>query len=195
MPESPSSLKREALPQDLEAYQREAHRVSKQVFAQQRPHPFLLYARSSLWDRTLLLARAAGGPGGGGRGTQLVSYDIPVGGLSFISPIRKRQAEGDLSVILLGRSTDNDVIVPVSSVSSRHATFTLDTALSAWTVTDLGSTNGTFFGEEHMTPQTPYPLHDGSYLRLGGNLIAWFFTPGRIWEVLRDPVELNQLID
>ncbi|MBI3178123.1 MAG: FHA domain-containing protein [Deltaproteobacteria bacterium] len=193
MSESSSSLKREALPQDLEAYKREAQRVSKQAFAQQRPHPFLLYARSTLWDRTLLLARAAGA--GAGRGTQLVSYDIPVGGLSFLSPIRKRQSEGDPSVILLGRSTDNDVIVPVPSVSSRHATFTLDAQRNTWTVTDLGSTNGTFFGEERMTPQKPYDLRDGSYLRLGGNLIAWFFAPGRMWEVLLDTAQLNKLID
>ena len=44
---------RDALPHDIEAYRKEAGRVSMQEFESTRPFPFLLYARSTLWDPTL----------------------------------------------------------------------------------------------------------------------------------------------
>ena len=49
--------------------------------------------------------------------------------------------------------------------------------------------------EEQVTAQRPVELEDGCYLRLGGNLIAWFLYPGRLWQLLNKPEELGKLTD
>ncbi len=185
-----SSINRETLPQDLEAYANEARGLAQEKFVKRRPYPFLVYQQSNLWDRTLLLAAAAGGGGE----TRVVRYDIVDGGMSFVSPIRKRIDEG--TDIFLGRLPGNDLVVPVASISGRHAAFRAPTDDSEqWSIIDLGSTNGTFLNDEKLASQKPTPIPDGDYLRLGGNLIAWFLSPGRFWEVSQEPNGLKELIE
>lgn len=191
MSSNASKLRLEALPQDVSGYEREAKSIDMAAFEQLRPYPFLLYSRSKLWDRTLLIAR-----GGGADETRVVDYDMASGGMTFVSPIRKIQSDPALAGITLGRSTHNDVVVPVSSVSSNHAKFFPPTSRSGrWTITDLGSRNGTFKKETHLQKSQAEPLDDGIYLRLGGNLIAWFLYPGHLWRLLNNPTDLRKLTD
>lgn len=167
------------------------------AFEQAHPYPFLLYARSKLWDPKLVITAPLPG-GGGGDETRLVDYNVGTGGMTFLSPIRKVQSDPRLAGILLGRGTHgNDVVVPVSSVSTKHARFLAPgaSANNAWNIVDLDSRNGTFLGEDRLQPQVPAQLDDGVYLRLGGNLIAWFLYPGRLWQLLHDPAEMGKLTD
>ena len=46
-----------------------------------------------------------------------------------------------------------------------------------------------------MKAQQTLDLDDGLYLRLGGNLIAWFLYPGRLWKLLHDDDDLAKLTD
>jgi hypothetical protein len=189
------SFKREALPHDLSGYEREALRMTMPEFEKARPFPFLLYARSNLWDPTLVLSRNAQDAG---EQTRLVDYNVGSGGMTFLSPIRKVQSDPRVAGILLGRSTvGNDVVVPVSSISTKHARF-LPPGMGnpmAWQIVDLDSRNGTYLGEEQLKPQKAVSLDDGVYLRLGGNLIAWFLYPGRLWQLLHNKNELKKLTD
>src|SRR5688572_24147588 len=114
------TINREALPQDLEAYGREARSTPLETWAQRRPYPFLLYAKSALWDKTLLMAAASSG---GGRETRIVRYDVMEGGMAFLSPIKKRAGD-TMPRIILGRATNCDLVVPVGSISSKHLAFT-----------------------------------------------------------------------
>lgn len=195
---APGSFSREALPHDIEAYRKEAMMMGMGDFEQHRPYPFLLYARSKLWDPKLVVTSALPGGGGGGDETRLVDYNVGTGGMTFLSPIRKVQSDPRIAGIMLGRGTQgNDVVVPVSSVSTKHARFLAPGASAnhAWNIVDLDSRNGTFLGEEQLRPQMPARLDDGVYLRLGGNLIAWFLYPGRLWQLLHKPEELHKLTD
>lgn len=63
----------------------------------------------------------------------------------------------------LGRKQDADIVVPGNLVSSRHAT--LAHANGAWTITDEGSTNGTFVDGR---PVTTVPLTPGLAIMVGG---------------------------
>jgi hypothetical protein len=190
-----AQFRREALPHDIDPYQKEAGSVSMQEFEKKRPYPFLLYARSKLWDPSLLMARKS--PGAPGEETQLVSYELVQGGMTFLSAIRKRQSDPKDPKILLGRAVENDVVVPVASVSSVHLTFLAPQSgpNPVWTVTDLGSRNGTWLNEAKLGGNAPHPIRDGEYLRLGGNLIAWFLYPGRLWHLLKNPAEMKKLTD
>jgi len=189
------TFKREALPHDIAGYQREAQAMSQQDFAAARPHPFLLYARSTLWDPALVATAMGGDPGSQ---TMPVDYDLFAGGLAFLSPIKKVQTDPRLIGVQLGRgAVGNDLVVPVSSISTRHARFMPpgSSQPEAWCVVDLKSSNRTFVGEEPIPPEQPVPLNDGGYLRLGGNLIAWFLLPERLWQVLRTPADLERLMN
>ncbi len=62
----------------------------------------------------------------------------------------------------IGRSDENDFVLPDSSVSSRHADFVLNDG--SLEITDLGSTNGTFFGGERVERAFVPP---GGTFRLG----------------------------
>ncbi len=191
-----TDFNREALPHDISGYEKQSHSMSMTDFERACPFPFLLYARSRLWDPTLVASRQ--GLASGGEETRMVNYNIATGGMTFLSPIKKIQSEPRLAGVLMGRGTiGNDMVVPVSSVSTKHARFMPPgaSANNSWNIVDLDSRNGTFLAEEQIKAQNPTLLDDGCYLRLGGNLIAWFLYPGRLWQLLRDKDELQRLTD
>jgi hypothetical protein len=69
-------------------------------------------------------------------------------------------------VATLGRAASCDVVVDDDSVSDRHARLAYEAG--AWTLTDLGSTNGTAVEGARLEPNVPAPLPYGAALRLGG---------------------------
>lgn len=186
---------REALPQDIDAYAKEAAMETRELFEQRRPYPFLLYARSKLWDPKLLSEH---GKEDFDSKTRLVTYEFFQGGRAFLHPIRKRQTDPKDPRVFLGRSTRQDMIVPVSSVSSGHLAFVPPDFADAeplWKTLDLGSSNGTWVNEEKLPENVARPIRDGDPMRLGGNLIAWFLYPGHLWFLLSSPAELKKLTD
>lgn len=190
----------QVLPYDVSSYQRVAATLSEAEFAQRMPFPFLLFARSTLWDPAFLRERfdRSAAPGA----TQVVRYDFPTeGGLALVSSVRRRPDRGaddsKAKGIVLGRSTTNDIVVPVASVSSMHCSFGLPTPASGnlWTVTDLESSNHTYVNDVKLASYAPTPIEDGSFMRPGGNLLCYFLYPERLYRLLRNPKELRQLIE
>lgn len=78
--------------------------------------------------------------------------------------------------LVIGRSDENDLILPEPSVSRCHAELRLDDAGRAW-LTDLASTNGTFRNGERIAPSDPIQLHDGDRLRLGTRVVLKYACP------------------
>jgi hypothetical protein len=65
----------------------------------------------------------------------------------------------------IGKSRTNDYcLMDVSTVSRSHAV--IDSGSQGWTVTDLGSTNGTFVNGHEIAPQVPVALAAGDRIRL-----------------------------
>ena len=79
------------------------------------------------------------------------------GGEAILSNERERYS--------LGRAGDNDIVLSNSSVSSHHAR--LELRAGRWTLTDLGSTNGTFVGEARLQAHLPTPLVFGQSVKMG----------------------------
>jgi pSer/pThr/pTyr-binding forkhead associated (FHA) protein len=71
-----------------------------------------------------------------------------------------------LGTTACGRKADgNSIVIPDGYISGRHCSF--DASRQVLTVTDLGSTNGTFVNGEQLAPNAPCDLQAGDSLRLG----------------------------
>lgn len=188
-PQTPPTFRRDVLPLHIEPIQRDAVAKACAEFERAYPTPFLLYTRSKLWDRSLLLLPVDGAMGA----TQVVRYEMYEGGMSFLHPIKKIQTDPGHPGVVLGRAKNQDMVVPVPSISSAHVAFIPPQVPGGtWSVTDLGSKNGTWLNEMQLTLNEPQPIRDGQYLRLGGNLIGWYFGATRLWELLRNAGELRK---
>jgi len=67
--------------------------------------------------------------------------------------------------ITIGRAADNTLVIDDASVSSHHATLTLED--TDYVLRDIGSTNGSRLNGKDLATDTPYRLQDGDSLRLG----------------------------
>lgn len=106
---------------------------------------------------------------------------VPRRGYRFIAAVMASTARGnassDLMLILsdrvipltagehvVGRTPECGIQIVAPSVSRRHARIVV-TSEGGATIEDLGSTNGTFVGDERIT--APTALSDGDHLRIG----------------------------
>lgn len=80
----------------------------------------------------------------------------------------------DKDMVLAGRSPEADLRIPegYGFVSVRH--FELRRIGSAFTITDLNSTNGTLLDDHPLTPNTPAELHHNADIRIGDDEIFGF---------------------
>lgn len=77
-------------------------------------------------------------------------------------------------LIVLGRSSECDVQIPEDTVSRRHAR--LEATRYGWSISDLGTKNGTWVGPLKVTPNEPVTLVDGARIQLGA-VELFFMTP------------------
>jgi FHA domain len=86
----------------------------------------------------------------------------PLPGPPFAAPLIKVQDHFP-SMITLGRTQNNDVVVADTSISKFHAFFRVGPGL--FEVADAGSRNGTFIGERRLDPKVMARLKPGEYVR------------------------------
>jgi len=68
-------------------------------------------------------------------------------------------------IFTIGRAADNQLVVNDSKASSHHAEMRL--VGQSYTITDLGSTNGTFVNEQWLDRNIPRLLNAGDAIRIG----------------------------
>jgi pSer/pThr/pTyr-binding forkhead associated (FHA) protein len=87
---------------------------------------------------------------------RLVVESGPLVGLAFkLSP----------PSVVVGRNPEADVSLSEPTVSWQHARLTSHGA--AWTIVDLGSTNGTRLNGERIEPERQVPIDPGAEVRFG----------------------------
>ena len=69
------------------------------------------------------------------------------------------------AVITLGRSGENDIVLPADGVSRQHTRIRA-TALG-WEVIDLGGVNGTWINDRRLAANNPTPLYPGIRIQVG----------------------------
>jgi FHA domain len=74
-------------------------------------------------------------------------------------------------VVTIGQAIDNQLVVNNLLVSSHHAE--IRPGVSGYSLTDLGSTNGTFVNEQLLAPRLPRLLQGGDRIRIGDMLFLY----------------------
>lgn len=96
----------------------------------------------------------------------------------------------DQKDMVVGRSPNVQIVVNEQSVSRNHAQCIAfgDTV----SITDLGSSNGTYVNDRRLSDA--HTLHDGDIIRLG-NIVFKFFAQGNIENVFHDKIYRMATID
>ncbi|HLZ55833.1 MAG TPA: FHA domain-containing protein [Ktedonosporobacter sp.] len=67
--------------------------------------------------------------------------------------------------LTIGRTADNQLVVSDPKASSHHAI--ISQSPQGYSITDLGSTNGTYVNEQRLEPNVPRMLYPGERIRIG----------------------------
>ena len=113
------------------------------------------------------LARAAGDGPGADLATRTDSLHRETMLLLSTADGRRFPVPGD--GVTIGRDAENDIVLPFGQISRRHAQ--IQCSQSGCTVTDLGSTNGTFLNGTRLSSRKRYPLRPGDQLGIGPILL------------------------
>ncbi len=155
----------------MQAWIAEASRRTQEQFCADFPHPFLI----------------GGGPTGSASPRGARTFRIDLNELnrqlheqrskSLVLPMRKR-LETFPSMISLGRTANNDLVVDDAQISKFHASFRFrDGELE---VEDAGSANGTFIGRAKLVKGVPRLLRRGETIHFG-TLAFDLYDPGAAW--------------
>jgi hypothetical protein len=90
------------------------------------------------------------------------SYVGPLPGPPFAAPIVRVQDQYP-SMIMLGRTVNNDIVIGDTSISKFHAFFRIGPG--SVEVADAGSRNGTFVGDKRLEPKQLARLRRGERVR------------------------------
>ena len=87
--------------------------------------------------------------------------------------------------ITIGRTSENDVVIPEYSVSRKHCFLSI--VGGAYRISDWGSANGTLVNEADIGKLTPHTLHGREIITLG-RLMLLFLPPTMFAEHVRGVV-------
>jgi pSer/pThr/pTyr-binding forkhead associated (FHA) protein len=104
-------------------------------------------------------------------------------GDSEVIALRKSDRNPFDNMITVGRAPNNDVWLPLPSVSKVHAYFSRNPA-GGWRLTDQNATNGTTVDEKMMTAGASMLLYDGAVIDFGPDIRAKYFGPEGLFRFL-----------
>lgn len=88
--------------------------------------------------------------------------------------------------LVIGRRDGADITIRDTNVSSRHAHLSPpEKGTERWTLTDLGSTNGTFLNGAQVVAHEPHPLRDEAVIAFGPARLFVFLHPQSFLVLLR----------
>lgn len=151
----------------LRSFEEKLPEMSVEEFCQRFPHPFLI-------QRSRSISSTPGSPGF----FTVRSTDVAIENDWFSSAVIPVTAKEDKLYrysLTVGRTDNNDVVLPRSFISKYHAAFSERDG--RWTLTDTGSLNGTKIDELKLEPQRAYPIGTGTPVEFAGQLRFLFLQP------------------
>lgn len=157
---------------DVAGFVRRHHRLSLEAFEAANPFPFLMgepggVALTGTGFLTLGTSRPSEVDDGGERPTDRAKRPADAMIPDRLYPIVKRAGTPFPHMISVGRSTNNDIVLPFAAVSKLHAFFSYVPETATWTLCDAESSNGTFLGERRLPPNERFAVTENSRIIFG----------------------------
>jgi hypothetical protein len=112
-------------------------------------------------------------------------------GEPLVFEVRKApEALNAVAGITLGRTSNNDLVIPDESVSRFHGILQLDDGSGQWSLVDAGSRNGTFVRGDRLKPNVRFALGEAESLVLGSVAVR-FFQPEAFFRYLEALTEVR----
>ena len=162
------------MPAYLAEFEAEYRRLGTQSFVRAYPWPVLIVA-------------GIGGvlKGNASRGGTMIAMNLDFFQATALAgrvfPVVKGR-NSERGPVTIGRTSDNDLVIPEYTISTRHCLVAL--VDGEYRLTDMGTTNGTFVNVVPLTPRKPYRLQGGETLRMG-RFSLLFHLPRGFGEFLR----------
>lgn len=186
MPQDPVNVFR---PQD--DLRLDASRMSREDFLAQHPDPILWVVPPPGTSGKLTSTAHPIDPVESYRRTILQDDEVeadPAAAAAYLkmaAPVRKRPNNPFPHMISVGRAGNNDVVVPLGTISKLHAYFLKSLSGDGWSLTDWTSTNGTTLSGSRLEARETVPLQSGTTLSFGKELWVHFFLPTDLYEAIR----------
>ena len=114
---------------------------------------------------------------------------------AVVLPVKKRLAPKTsksplASTVMVGRNEDNDLVIASSGVSKYHFFIALQPfTTDEYTISDNGSTNGTFVNMQKVESPSRIPLKSGDKITLGSAIALRFYLSADFWENLQETLK------
>ena len=102
-----------------------------------------------------------------------------------VIPLEKRDPNSSERMIFVGRSQDNDIVLPNRMVSKLHAYFCQVPGGEVMQLVDMNSTNGTFVNSARLLPSVKTNLEDEDVISFGPETNLEFLSPAAFCQFLR----------
>jgi hypothetical protein len=103
-----------------------------------------------------------------------------------VIPLEKRDIDSSERMIFVGRSANNDIVLPNKMVSKLHAYFSQVPGSGVIQVVDMNSTNGTFVNGTRIAPSVKSSLQDEDVISFGPETKLEFFSPASFCQLLQE---------
>ena len=159
---------------ELESFAKSVEHMTEELFCRAFKQPFLVQADKS----------AASMPQEAFDTAYIDTDILPLSAeyACLIFPIVKHGRNAFADMVTIGRTSNNDLVVPHLNVSKFHAYFRR--VKGKWALRDANSKNGTFIAEKRLQPGQDYRLIDKSLISLSDRIGFIFFLPATLFRVI-----------
>lgn len=103
-----------------------------------------------------------------------------------VIPLEKRDLDSAERMIFVGRTANNDIVLPNKMVSKLHAYFSQVPGSGVTQLVDMNSTNGTFINGTRLAPSVKSTLQDEDVISFGPETKLEFFSPASFCQLLQE---------
>jgi hypothetical protein len=155
--------------------------ISSELYTPNDPK-FEAYMRTSQLKATVVFRAQALLQGTWPRDEEGAKNEFKFLAISPVHFLKKTQLNPFPNMITVGRAENNDVCLPLPSISKMHAYFM---GSQTWRVFDQRSTNGTFMDSTPLAKGESAVVNDGCLLGFGADALAKFFLPKSLYAFVR----------
>jgi hypothetical protein len=172
--------------QSLAYYLKEATRLGSSQFLKAHCHPVLLWPEvMGRDDQNDFQFDTVVMDSGDKR-----SLDLPAKAMlrvdeTLVIEVKKQSGSSRSQLIRLGRTANNDIVIPHKTISKLHAYFQKAAGEESYEIVDAGSTNGTRVNNRRLVSSQGQLVNNGDHIQFGPTVRVIYLTAPGFYEYLQ----------